>query len=281
MNQFRKISAYDEDYKIIKNLHYDEYVRVKEFGELQSRKDGKVTKRSGRGESYAAYLIRLVILYEENFNDNIKTLGEFEGLVKIRKLEQSPEFSSYNESEGRFPKSAISNYAAYLTYKIEIVEEGIGRISSFEQSKITDHQGLIREEELIRKAQKKRKKLKLNSDSTYPRNINESNFAKKRANYLCELNPSHVTFKTTVDGVAYIEAHHLVPMATQDYFVNTIDFADNIIALCPNCHKEVHHGMKERRKEIIKKLFEERKVNYEKYGIEISMDLLLDFYGIN
>lgn len=275
MKTFRKIDAKEEIFIHYRSMHMSEYIKIREFGEMQSNISGKVTKKSGRGRSYADYLIRLVILCETIFECKIEDLGSFESLKKIRRLEGMPGFKNYNEGEGRFPKSAIANYAAYLVYKNETMEESIGVIYRIEQV-----EGAYKEN-VIKGAKERRQRELVNNKLIYPRNTNESRLAKENANYKCELNYNHVTFITNNDGELYIEAHHLIPMAAQDYFVNTIDFADNIIALCPTCHREIHHGIERNRKEIILDLYEKRKSKYVKYGVEISKELLLNFYGIS
>ena len=81
-----------------------------------------------------------------------------------------------------------------------------------------------------------------------------------------------------VDGNSYVEAHHLIPMSTQLFFEYTIDFADNIIALCPTCHRKIHHATDEVKKELVEQLYERRKELYISHGIEIDLEMLLSFY---
>ncbi|MGL4999965.1 MAG: HNH endonuclease [Cetobacterium sp.] len=40
----------------------------------------------------------------------------------------------------------------------------------------------------------------------------------------------------------YMEAHHLIPMNAQDSFKNSLDVLGNVVSLCPNCHRMIHHG---------------------------------------
>ncbi|MBI5908921.1 MAG: HNH endonuclease [Betaproteobacteria bacterium] len=39
------------------------------------------------------------------------------------------------------------------------------------------------------------------------------------------------------DGRTYIETHHVIPLAE-----NGPDSVSNVVALCPNHHRETHHG---------------------------------------
>jgi predicted restriction endonuclease len=53
------------------------------------------------------------------------------------------------------------------------------------------------------------------------------------------------------DGKIYLETHHVVPLSE-----NGLDTESNVAALCPNHHREAHHGEKrdEMRKILLKKL---------------------------
>ena len=67
-------------------------------------------------------------------------------------------------------------------------------------------------------------------------------------------------------------------MAYQDRFDYSIDIEENIVSLCSNCHNEIHYG--ENTKELIKKLYYERKALLEKKHIYVSLAELLSFYGL-
>jgi hypothetical protein len=58
----------------------------------------------------------------------------------------------------------------------------------------------------------------------------------------------------TADGGIYLETHHVVPLSE-----NGSDTESNVAALCPNHHREAHHG--EKRNEMRKKLLERLKRN--------------------
>ena len=44
---------------------------------------------------------------------------------------------------------------------------------------------------------------------------------------------------TNSEGMPYLEVHHIVSLANTG-----TDTVDNCVALCPNCHREVHHGQR-------------------------------------
>ena len=67
---------------------------------------------------------------------------------------------------------------------------------------------------------------------------------------------THGTFLRKDGLTPYIEGHHVIPMKAQkDYPNDTLDIIDNIVGLCPNCHKKVHHGSETDIKDVLKKIY--------------------------
>lgn len=95
------------------------------------------------------------------------------------------------------------------------------------------------------------------------------------ANYKCDLNQSHVSF-ISKNGKPYMEAHHLVPLSTQEYFDYSLDVDANIVCLCPNCHRKLHYG--ESIKDDLRKLFNDRAKHLKQSGIDISFEELVQLY---
>lgn len=105
------------------------------------------------------------------------------------------------------------------------------------------------------------------------------------ANYLCEVDGNHSTFLNT-NNKPYMEGHHLIPCTVKnanfiwEIYQKNIDCVENIVSLCPNCHREIHFANKETKVEIITKLFDKFKSKLEKINIHITLNELLDFYGV-
>jgi len=74
---------------------------------------------------------------------------------------------------------------------------------------------------------------------------------KQRDKYLCQIDNSHLTFYSNENN--YVEGHHIVPMYQQKNYSFKIDDINNIVSLCPNCHKEIHHA--DNKQNILKKLY--------------------------
>ena len=59
-----------------------------------------------------------------------------------------------------------------------------------------------------------------------------------RANGQCDQCSSPAPFTKHTDHTPYLEVHHRIPLAK-----GGDDTVENAIALCPNCHREAHHGV--------------------------------------
>lgn len=72
------------------------------------------------------------------------------------------------------------------------------------------------------------------TSKTYIRNIYVSEYAKRRANGICELCEKEAPFLDR-KGNPYLENHHIDWLSEGGE-----DNVENTVALCPNCHKKMH-----------------------------------------
>lgn len=114
----------------------------------------------------------------------------------------------------------------------------------------------------------------------YSTNPRRARCSLENANFQCELNPSHQTFVNKKSGKQYMEAHHLVPMSKQGSFEFDIDVPENILCICPNCHRKIHLAEDQEKKETIAKAFKLRKAVLPARGINIDMKTLLEIYSM-
>jgi hypothetical protein len=98
------------------------------------------------------------------------------------------------------------------------------------------------------------------------------------AEYKCEIDPTHFTFVNKKSGKQYMEAHHLIPMGKQRIFEYDIDVPENILCLCPNCHRKIHLSEDIARQYIVKLAYESRKHLLPSRGIQLELLSLLEFY---
>ena len=114
--------------------------------------------------------------------------------------------------------------------------------------------------------------------SIYPRDKNRAINALKRADFKCEVDINHKTFKRRGKKIDYTEPHHLIPLKFFNEFENSLDVEANIVSLCSHCHNLVHYG--DGAEEIIEFLWKERKNELKSAGIEIELDNLKCYYNL-
>jgi len=71
----------------------------------------------------------------------------------------------------------------------------------------------------------------------YRRNANVIVAVLRRASGICERCGNKAPFLRQADGTPYLETHHWIPLSQGGE-----DTVKNAAALCPNCHRELHHG---------------------------------------
>lgn len=126
--------------------------------------------------------------------------------------------------------------------------------------------------------------LKIDNVKRYSKNPTLGKMAIKISEHKCQNQNAHITFESRTNHKDYMEAHHLIPIFKQDeiwekYGVN-IDCLENLISLCPTCHRAIHYGTNNVKKEIITKLFNLKQEQYKAIGLNIDLDTLLGFYRV-
>lgn len=112
----------------------------------------------------------------------------------------------------------------------------------------------------------------------YQRSFKQSIKALTEADFICEVDSSHETFLSAASGQPYVEGHHLIPLSFQKDFQYKLDVKENIVALCPNCHRLLHHGTHEDKISILSMLLSERIDLLNNKNIGIDEETLLEYY---
>jgi 5-methylcytosine-specific restriction protein A len=136
----------------------------------------------------------------------------------------------------------------------------------------------LRQEKRFEFLHEKHEKPALSKRTTksYPRDPIASKRALCHAEFKCEFDTSHETFPRRIDGLPYLEAHHLISMEYAGYFDVSIDVPENIVCLCSTCHNCIHYG--QNNEQMIEYLWSLRKDDLYKIGININLSELLSFY---
>ena len=122
------------------------------------------------------------------------------------------------------------------------------------------------------------------SGRTVVRKAYISKQAIRLAHYKCTFDETHETFLTN-KGLPYMEGHHLIPCtySNAEYywsnFKRNIDCVENIVCLCPTCHRRIHFGSKEEQDTIIKSLYKKQIPYLKTIDLDISLEKLLSLYN--
>ena len=85
----------------------------------------------------------------------------------------------------------------------------------------------------------------------------------------------------TKKNLTYLEGHHMVQMENSKFFEKDVDILENIIPLCPNCHRKIHNADKETVMKMLKLYYDNSdKQKLIRKGIFVDIDTLARFYGI-
>ena len=148
------------------------------------------------------------------------------------------------------------------------------------QKKIDESEGYSSQVD-IDVANNREPELNENNSTRYKTNTRLAKTVIKRHNYICEIDGTHISFVNS-KGKPYMEAHHLLPMSSQkQYFPINIDREENIVCLCPNCHRAIHYGNLDEKKERLIKLYNISKKELIKSGINITKQELLKLYKVD
>lgn len=98
------------------------------------------------------------------------------------------------------------------------------------------------------------------------------------AEYLCELSLSHVSFIARTTKQNYVEAHHLIPIQFQEHFSAKLDVLENVVVLCPTCHRKLHHGLFKEKTVVLEQLLAKHGAELKSRGLEIGPMQLFECY---
>jgi 5-methylcytosine-specific restriction enzyme A len=86
-------------------------------------------------------------------------------------------------------------------------------------------------------------KLKKKVIYSYSRNPHVVAQALFRAQGKCEKCGKNAPFRRSSNGTPYLEVHHKIPLSEQVNNDSNLDTLENVLALCPNCHRKAHFGL--------------------------------------
>lgn len=90
----------------------------------------------------------------------------------------------------------------------------------------------------------------------YPRKPAVTIAALEDAGYRCLRDASHETFPVEGTDHHYMEGHHFIPLSKQEHFQVSLDIVQNIVCLCPTCHRLLHYATRSLREKTFDQIFE-------------------------
>jgi len=124
------------------------------------------------------------------------------------------------------------------------------------------------------------KSKKIGGKEKYSSNPRRARISLEKASFKCELNSAHSTFINKKSSKQYMEAHHIIPMSKQGLFEFDLDVPENIICLCPTCHRKIHLAQEAEKKEVLLQAYKKRKKRLPERGLIIKIEDLLKIYSI-
>lgn len=286
MYNFRKIQATDPKFTLTRNINLEILNKFREYLKLRTIYSGKTKDgTSGTADSYCNYIIRILLIINEQSLKQF-LLNEIEFYNEIKKILDNKDFKMYNREEGNFPGSSIRSFIRFMNFEFLNDDEFIDSSESLDKNDLSK-ENLLRpfenqKEFLIKEKPKPKEKKEMNITirQIITRDSKQKMIAFLKANYSCEANCNHELFKNETNNFNYVEAHHLIPLAFQKNFEQSLDVFSNIISLCPSCHRKIHFGKKDEKKKLLFMFYELRKMDLNKSNIIINVKDLFEMYNI-
>lgn len=228
--------------------------------------------------TYLQTLTQLIINYEHIYHLKFPSLYTIAAANALEKLLNHPDFHKYNNFENHLPQITITLTLTFIHHQINqthlenFVDDSLNVILN--QTTFADNFIPLLKSQV-------RKPVEQNINGiVFPRNQAESFYALKQAHWQCELDPCHATFTNALTDHNYLEIHHLIPMAFQNYYTNDLDIVANIVCLCPNCHRKLTFATNKLRTAMLQTLFDKHQAALTLCGISVPFDDLLLMYDI-
>lgn len=271
-NTFKHINKTDSTFILYHKQYALQLNHIKIF--LQTNKHLSPTI----SDSYIDVIVSLMINYDYIYQQKFTSLYTLKALTAFETLQQHPDFPTFNNSENHLPQIGLGLVINFIHHQL----------NQMTLENFTDHnlnialnQTTVPINFKAQEAPQKRLHQEQNlTGLVYPRDLNQSMQALKIANWQCLVDPNHQTFINAQTNQPYMEIHHLIPMAFQDFFANNLDISVNIICLCPICHQKLTFAKDNIRIKMLTHMFNLRHQALAIHGIDITLNELLQMYDI-
>lgn len=259
-NVFTHIDANDKDYELILKKYQSFLDNYKAYEEILSDINAGANNKSNKGLSYKNSLAKILVNYERIYGKTPEDPSSKETIDNLKRIQNMPSFIMVNQQKGRFYNAALEGYFNFVSHRNPKIVMRSNKKS--DQSKYIP----------IYKAKKEQI-----TSYYFPRDQRFALIAMESNNWQCFFNKKHELFKKD-DGTPYLEAHHIIPMKYYEDFNVSIDQPCNIVPLCPNCHRKIHHAQMHVRYKMIRNLYNRRINDFKRHQLNITLKRLLSYY---
>lgn len=182
----------------------------------------EIYMKTEKGKS-CVNLLSIVNFVKVPYKVYVTELVKTEDDTPLKPRQQSGHWSYVYELPGLLKEGYSTNQYSYD----KLLEDDVNR-----SSRLSDEQRKRR----LEKANPKPEQIQIVSKG-YKRNGDVVAEVLKRANGICERCGKPAPFKRARDGSPFLEIHHRNMLADRGD-----DTVENAMAVCPNCHRELHFG---------------------------------------
>lgn len=227
-------------------------------------------------------------------NINLFNLDRRNGFIAINTMYETKMDTFLQENLSEFINSELTNenrYKEFLyeiqNFEINLIDEDVAVIVSEDNEDIIEdveytENVLLQSYDGRTQANEEPQVIQACNKDIVRRDPALGAIAINNSGYQCENEIEHQTFISKRTKKAYMEAHHLIPISQSQYMWKkkhkNIDCIENIVSLCPTCHRAIHHGEFGIKLQILKKLYDKRIADLRRAGINIDFETLLKFY---
>ncbi|WZL74287.1 HNH endonuclease [Clostridiaceae bacterium 35-E11] len=217
----------------------------------------------------------------KSYGENEVNLFNVNDTAVIDKIINNPEFQEKNNRGNRMYSAALKHFKDYVKdYYYELEAEL--KLELFKEEREFEEylkdNDVRKNIEIVDNIKERPIHRTIGNYKIWSRNPKLAKDALAYTGYLCEFNSQHLYFNSKYNHQNYVEAHHLIPLEFQEEFKSSLDNYANIVSLCLVCHKQLHYGYFNEKKEILDKLFKSRKERLKASGINIAIDDIYRYY---
>lgn len=261
-NMDNKLSLSIDGKNFLREIHNGNYDKAVDFYILQLLKSSYPnTATSSIRLSLFPFRIIFKMLLDDPipkqwFRTKIPYIKSYEDLINIDNINEAP-------------------YEKWRTWvlpylnKWDIIEEDDGFI------KLTDYKWNLLEsslsemdyEEMFFESEQEFDDIK-NRIRCRPRNPSVISSVLEKSNFSCFFDHNHTTFPSE-RRPNYVEGHHIIPISLNDSFYEELDCEENIISLCPTCHKAMHLATNEFKEGLLSFILENNE-DFKMFGLSLE-----------